>query len=122
MVPATLTIAVTPADAVVTVDDKPVTGGSSAIELTGGKKAIKVVAKASGYRTYEKKMTITGDSVVNIKMTTNPTVLAAVTVQARQNVPREGDRPAPGSVERALNAAMRCTPSMGGSSRSNGAP
>ncbi|MCC6929850.1 MAG: carboxypeptidase regulatory-like domain-containing protein [Gemmatimonadaceae bacterium] len=42
--------------------------------------------------------------VVNIKLTTNPTVLAAVTVQARQNVPREGDRPAPGSVERALNA------------------
>ncbi|HMN10143.1 MAG TPA: carboxypeptidase regulatory-like domain-containing protein, partial [Gemmatimonadaceae bacterium] len=41
--------------------------------------------------------------VVNIKMTTNPTVLAAVTVQARQNVPREGDRPAPGSVERAMN-------------------
>lgn len=41
--------------------------------------------------------------VVNIKMTTNPTVLAAVTVQARQNVPRESDRPAPGSVERAMN-------------------
>lgn len=41
--------------------------------------------------------------VVNIKMTTNPTVLAGVTIQARQNVPREGDRPAPGSVERAMN-------------------
>ena len=58
-----------PADATVTVDDKPVTGGSIAIELTGGKKSIKVVAKASGYRSYEKKMTITGDSVLNIKMT-----------------------------------------------------
>ncbi|MEP7380915.1 MAG: carboxypeptidase regulatory-like domain-containing protein [Gemmatimonadota bacterium] len=42
--------------------------------------------------------------VVNIRMSTNATVLAAVMVQARQNVPREGDRPAPGSVERALNA------------------
>ncbi|MFP5353668.1 MAG: carboxypeptidase regulatory-like domain-containing protein [Gemmatimonadota bacterium] len=41
--------------------------------------------------------------VVNIKMSTNPTVLAGVTIQARQNVPREGDRPAPGSVERAMN-------------------
>jgi len=41
--------------------------------------------------------------IVNIKMSTNPTVLAAVTVQARQNVPREGDRPTPGSTERALN-------------------
>ena len=41
--------------------------------------------------------------MVTIRMTTNPTVLAAVTVQARQNVPREGDRPAPGSVERAMN-------------------
>jgi len=41
--------------------------------------------------------------VVNIRMSTNPTVLAGVTIQARQNVPREGDRPTPGSVERALN-------------------
>ena len=40
--------------------------------------------------------------VVNIKMSTNPTVLAGVTIQARQNVPREGDRPAPGSVERVM--------------------
>ncbi|MCC6771409.1 MAG: carboxypeptidase regulatory-like domain-containing protein, partial [Gemmatimonadaceae bacterium] len=42
--------------------------------------------------------------IVDIKMSTNPTVLAAVTVQARRNVPQEGNRPAPGSVERALNA------------------
>ena len=41
--------------------------------------------------------------VVTIHMSTNPTVLAGVTVQARQNVPRDGERPAPGSVERALN-------------------
>ena len=41
--------------------------------------------------------------IVNIKMSTNPTVLAAVTVQARRDVPPEGNRPAPGSIERAMN-------------------
>ncbi|MEO7965339.1 MAG: carboxypeptidase-like regulatory domain-containing protein, partial [Gemmatimonadaceae bacterium] len=40
---------------------------------------------------------------VNIRMTTNPTQLAVVTVQARQNAPREDNRPAPGSTERNLN-------------------
>ena len=41
--------------------------------------------------------------IVNIRMSTNPTVLAAITVQARRNVAPEGNRPAPGSVERAMN-------------------
>ena len=58
----------TPADATVTVDGAFVNGGSISIQLKGGKKAVKVVAKASGYRTYDKKMTLTGDSVLNIKM------------------------------------------------------
>ncbi len=40
---------------------------------------------------------------VNIRMTTNATQLAAITVQARQNVPRDDNRPAPGSTERSLN-------------------
>jgi len=67
----------------------------------------RVTAKALGLAPQVVNVQRNGDEdrlVVNIRMSTNPTVLAAVTVQARQNVPREGDRPAPGSVERALNA------------------
>lgn len=67
----------------------------------------RVTAKALGLAPQVLNVQRNGDEdrlVVNIRMSTNPTVLAAVTVQARQNVPREGDRPAPGSVERALNA------------------
>lgn len=67
----------------------------------------RVIAKALGLAPQTINVARQADEdrlVVNIKMSTNPTVLAAVTVQARQNVPREGDRPAPGSVERALNA------------------
>ena len=42
--------------------------------------------------------------VVNVRMSSNPTMLTAVTIQARQNVPRDGDRPAPGSTERSINS------------------
>ncbi|MGQ0650375.1 MAG: carboxypeptidase regulatory-like domain-containing protein [Gemmatimonadaceae bacterium] len=42
--------------------------------------------------------------VLDFVMTTNPTMLAGVTVRARQDVPRDTDRPAPGSVERAINS------------------
>jgi hypothetical protein len=41
--------------------------------------------------------------VLDFTLTTNPTVLSAVTVRARQDVPRGDERPAPGSVEQAIN-------------------
>ncbi len=48
-----------PSDATITVDGKPVTDGTFPLEFTGDKKVVKVVAKASGYRTLEKKVTVT---------------------------------------------------------------
>jgi hypothetical protein len=48
-----------PSDATITVDGKPVTDGTFPLEFTGDKKSVKVVAKASGYRTLEKKITVT---------------------------------------------------------------
>ena len=41
--------------------------------------------------------------VLDFTLSTNPTMLSAVTVRARQDVPRANERPAPGSVERAIN-------------------
>jgi hypothetical protein len=41
--------------------------------------------------------------VADFMLTTNPQVLSAVTVRARQDVPRDTDRPTPGTVERAIN-------------------
>ena len=41
--------------------------------------------------------------VLDFTLTTNPQVLSAVTVRARQDVPRDQDRPTPGTVERAMN-------------------
>jgi hypothetical protein len=41
--------------------------------------------------------------VLDFTLSTNPTMLAGVTVRARQDIPRGDDRPAPGSVERAIN-------------------
>jgi hypothetical protein len=41
--------------------------------------------------------------IANATMSTNPTVLAGVTVRANQSVPQQGDRPTPGSIERAMN-------------------
>ncbi|MEO6446109.1 MAG: carboxypeptidase regulatory-like domain-containing protein [Gemmatimonadaceae bacterium] len=42
--------------------------------------------------------------IVNIRMSTNPTVLAGVTIQAQRAPSRDTDRPAPGSTERAINS------------------
>jgi hypothetical protein len=64
--PATTTVALTlkvaPADAEVTLDGEPVTGGKATISFTGDKKTVRLVAKASGHRSYDKKITVTKDS------------------------------------------------------------
>nr|MBP6632959.1 PEGA domain-containing protein [Kofleriaceae bacterium] len=68
VVTATLTFDVVPADAVVTIDGVAVSGGTSAVELAAGKKVIKLVAKADGYRSYEKTLTVAGDETIAIKL------------------------------------------------------
>ena len=68
MVQATVQFSPTPANAEITIDGVLVDGGVAQVELSHGKKVVKIIAKASGYRTYEKKVTITGDQVVAFKM------------------------------------------------------
>jgi hypothetical protein len=69
VVMAQVNFVVTPDDAKVTVDGKSVSGGAVQVALKDNKPtSIKVVAKASGYKTLEKKFEITGDSEVPITL------------------------------------------------------
>jgi hypothetical protein len=45
-----------------------VNGGTYTVALDGGKKTVTVVAKASGYSDFDRKITVTGDAQVPVKM------------------------------------------------------
>ncbi|MGQ0765968.1 MAG: carboxypeptidase regulatory-like domain-containing protein [Gemmatimonadota bacterium] len=65
-----------------------------------------VTARALGLAPQTVNVVRTGDEdrlVHDFTLTTNPTVLSAVQVRARQDVPRDRDVPTPGSTERAIN-------------------
>jgi hypothetical protein len=70
VVKATLTLDISPAVAgtKVTVDKVEVTGGTTVVELPGGKKKVRVVVKASGYRTFDEDVTLTGDHTLTVKL------------------------------------------------------
>lgn len=61
-VTVTLSFTLTPPDAEVTVDGQDVTGGKTTIKFTGDTKTIRVTAKASGYKKYDKKLTLSKDT------------------------------------------------------------
>ncbi len=63
---ATLTINVKPADAKVTVDGKPVTGGK--IELPVSDTPVKVAASATGYEPDEKQASVAKDGTVTFDL------------------------------------------------------
>ncbi|MCC6319046.1 MAG: carboxypeptidase regulatory-like domain-containing protein [Gemmatimonadaceae bacterium] len=66
----------------------------------------RVTARALGLAPQVKGVQRVADEdrlVVDFTLTSNPTVLSAVNVQARQDVPRDNDRPTPGSQERTVN-------------------
>ncbi|MBA3456258.1 MAG: hypothetical protein H0T42_24370 [Deltaproteobacteria bacterium] len=57
------------ATAKITVDRKDITGGMTELELpSDGKKEVKVVVKASGYKTIEQKVEIEGDVTVKVEL------------------------------------------------------
>ncbi len=57
------------ATAKITVDSKDITGGTMELEIPGdGKKEVKVVVKASGYKTVEQKVEIEGDVTVKVEL------------------------------------------------------
>ena len=67
---ARLTVTVTPADAddlKVTVDDQPYAGPMT-IALDKGKKRVTVVVRAKGYRKYSKRVTLTKDYPLKVKL------------------------------------------------------
>jgi hypothetical protein len=65
-----------------------------------------VTARALGLASQTVPVARIGDEdrlVHDFTLTTNPTVLAAIQVRARQDVPRDRDAPTPGSIERAIS-------------------
>jgi hypothetical protein len=60
-------------NAKITVDGKAIDGDEAEIDLgTAAKKDVKIVVKASGYRTFEQKVTVEGDTSVPVTMTKRP--------------------------------------------------
>lgn len=65
---ALLTFNVTPKDAVVTVDGTVADGGKAEVKLMDGKSRVRLVAKADGYKTYEKSHLVTDDEAISIDL------------------------------------------------------
>ena len=59
--------------ATITVDGKEIEGTELDVDLgTADKKSIKVVVKAAGYRSYEKTLSVEGDTDMQVEMTKRP--------------------------------------------------
>ncbi len=57
------------ATAKITVDKQDITGGTMELEIPGdGKKEVKVVVKATGYKTVEQKVEVEGDVTVKVEL------------------------------------------------------
>ncbi len=65
---ALLTFNVTPRDAVVTVDGTVADGGKAEVKLVDGKSRVRLVARADGYKTYEKSHLVTDDEAISIDL------------------------------------------------------
>lgn len=80
--------------------------GKYTILFPDGGGQYRVTARALGLAPQVKGVQRNADEdrlVVDFVLTSVPTVLSAVNVQARQDVPRDNDRPAPGGQERTVN-------------------
>lgn len=69
---ALLTFNVTPKDAVVTVDGVKVDGGKTEVKLIEGKARVRLVARADGYRSYDKSHLVTDDEAISIELVKKP--------------------------------------------------
>ena len=65
---ALLSFNVTPKDAVVTVDGTVADGGKAEVKLVDGKSRVRLVARADGYKTYEKSHLVTDDEAISIDL------------------------------------------------------
>jgi hypothetical protein len=65
---ALLTFNVSPKNAVVTVDGSEAAEGKAEVPLKEGKARVRLVAKADGYKSYEKSHLVTGDEAIRIDL------------------------------------------------------
>ncbi len=65
---ALLTFNVSPKDAVVMVDGVKVDGGKTEVKLVEGKARVRLVARADGYKSYEKSHLVTDDEAISIDL------------------------------------------------------
>jgi len=65
---ALLTFNVSPKNAVVTVDGSEAAEGKAEVSLKEGKARVRLVAKADGYKSYEKSHLVTGDEAIRIDL------------------------------------------------------
>ncbi len=80
--------------------------GKYTILFPDGGGQYEVTVRALGLAPQTKQINRQADEdrlVLDFTLSTNPTMLSAVTVRARQDVPRGDDRPTPGSIEQAIN-------------------
>jgi hypothetical protein len=65
---ALLTFNVLPKEAVVTVDGVVVDGGKTEVKLVEGKARVRLVARADGYKSYDKSHLVTDDEAISIEL------------------------------------------------------
>jgi len=65
---ALLTFNVTPKEAVVTVDGAVVAEGKTEVKLVEGKARVRLVARADGYKSYDKSHLVTDDEAISIEL------------------------------------------------------
>lgn len=69
---ALLTFNVTPPSAVVTVDGNEVEDGKAEVKLVEGKARVRLVARADGYKSYDKSHLVTDDEAISIELVKKP--------------------------------------------------
>jgi hypothetical protein len=69
---AVLTFNVTPPSAVVTVDARKVADGKPEVKLLEGKARVRLVARADGFKRYDKSHLVTDDEAISIELVKKP--------------------------------------------------
>jgi hypothetical protein len=69
---ALLTFNVTPKSAVVSIDGVVVESGKAEVKLVEGKARVRLVARADGYRSYDKSHLVTDDEAISIELVKKP--------------------------------------------------
>jgi hypothetical protein len=69
---ALLTFNVTPRGAVVSIDGVVVESGKAEVKLVEGKARVRLVARADGYKSYDKSHLVTDDEAISIELVKKP--------------------------------------------------